>query len=132
MKNKTLTELKIREKLLYYMKNGQEIAFNKYLDVNKKLECGISLPKETIFSLVCDDLFYSIDEESIFYDDKTKTELLLSRAIVDNNPYKLEFGYVIEQRDKHGSLLSSEDFEIGEEAELLQLLDDLGVLDDIL
>lgn len=128
MNQKTLTELKLREELLYYMQGAHAAAINVYLDLNRKLECGIGLPPETLFSIACDNLFNSIDEKTLLFDEKTKTELLLSRVIVDENPYKTQFVYTIEQRDINGYLLSSEDFEIGEEDKVLEQLKELGVM----
>ena len=117
MNYQALTELKMREALLIYMKNAQALAADVYLELNRKLECGISLPAESLFEITCDQIFNSIDEEMIVYDENTRTELLLSRVIVDSNPYKLEFVYTIQQRDKASNLTLSEDYEIGEEAE---------------
>lgn len=119
----------MREALLRYMKDAQAVAIDVYLDLNRKLECGISLPSESIFDIVCGSLFSAIKEEVILSDQTSRTKLLLSRAIVDNNPYKLEFVYTIEQRDIVNNLLLSEDYEIGEETDVLQRLAELGVFD---
>lgn len=129
MNYQALNELKMREALLRYMKDAQAVAIDVYLDLNRKLECGISLPSESIFDIVCGSLFSAIKEEVILSDQTSRTKLLLSRAIVDNNPYKLEFVYTIEQRDIVNNLLLSEDYEIGEETDVLQRLAELGVFD---
>lgn len=129
MNYQALNELKMREALLRYMKYAQAVAIDVYLDLNRKLECGISLPSESIFDIVCGSLFSAIKEEVILSDQTSRTKLLLSRAIVDSNPYKLEFVYTIEQRDVVNNLLLSEDYEIGEEADVLQRLAELGVFD---
>lgn len=128
MNYQALTELKMREALLHYMKYAQNKAVDVYLEMNRKLECGIGLPPESLYEIICDDLFNAIDEEVIVSDEKTGTQLLLSRAIVDENPYNLEFVYTIEQRDIAQNLLSSEDYVIGEEEKVLAHLRELGVM----